>query len=171
MTTPNPPEYDPRSSKLPPADGGSDAAKKSKSIFPSEGVSPKLKVFVIGLTFLTLMAFGLFAAQLVKKVFIKTPDEGEWSQQWLTIADELKQKGFKSQAIDHYQKYLEEGKPDSSTRSRVALEISKLYVALGKCRDATAWVLHARTAQKSSPDLKEAEAAVQQCREQTHPSP
>ena len=58
---------DPNSRKLPPVNRESESSGTSGGWIPTAGVSTKLKVFVIGLTFITVMAFGVFIAMFIKK--------------------------------------------------------------------------------------------------------
>ena len=154
---------DPNSRKLPPVNRAPESSGTSGSWIPTAGVSTKLKVFVIGLTFLTVMAFGVFIAMFVKKAFLKGTGNQTWGPQILTIANELKDKGLKPQAIEHYQKYLDTQKVDMETRSRVSFDIATLYVELGKCDDAVVWFLHAIAAQPEEHRVQKSEAQIQQC--------
>lgn len=150
-----------------PNENETDAPKRPSSGFiPSAGVSTKLKVIVIGLTFITITAFGIFTALFIKKAFIKGPDSGTWGPQLVTIAEELKDQGLKPQAIEHYQKYLNTQEVDLKTRSRISSDIATLYVELGKCDDAVVWFLHAKAAQPNAPPASKIENELQQCRSQ-----
>ena len=171
MPTPSEnPKDDPRSSKLPPVNRDPEPRERSGGLVPTAGVSPKLKFFVIGLTFVTLTAFGVFTAMFIKKMFIK-PAKTNWGPQWLTIADELRERGLPRQAIEHYQKYLDTQKVDHKTRSRISFNIAQLYVELGQCDDAVVWFLHAKTAQPAAPRVQDAEADIQQCRSRLKTTP
>ena len=161
---------DPTSRKLPPINHDPESNKPSGGFLPTAGVSTKLKVFVIGLTFVTVTAFGIFIVMFAKKVFIKGADEGTWGLQLVTIAEELKDKGLRPQAIEHYQKYLDTQEVDLKTRSRISFDIAALYVDLGKCDDALVWFLHAKAAQSTAPWVQESEAQLQQCRDQSKTS-
>ena len=155
---------DPNLRKLPPINHEPEPGKPSGGWIPTAGVSPKLKIFVIGLTFVTIMAFGIFIAMFVRKVFVKGPDKVTWGPQLLTIADELKDKGLKPQAIEHYQKYLATQEVDLETRSRISFDIASLYVALGKCDDALVWFLHSKAAQPEEHRVQKSNIQIQQCR-------
>ncbi len=164
MPTPDEKEIDaPSSRKLPPSNRDSESGETSGGWIPTAGVSTKLKVFVIGLTFITVMAFGLFIAMFIKKTFVKGTDQ-TWGPQLVTIAEELKGKGLKPQAIEHYQKYLDSQEVDLKTRSRISFNIAILYVELGKCDDAVVWFLHAKAAQPTTPSVQDSETQLQQCR-------
>ncbi len=164
MPTPDEKEIDdPNSRKLPPSNRDSESRETSGGWIPTAGVSTKLKVFVIGLTFISVMAFGLFIALFIKKTFVKGTDQ-TWGPQLVPIAEELKSKGLKPQAIEHYQKYLDTQEVDLKTRSRVSFDIAQLYVELGKCDDAVIWFLHAKAAQSTTPSVQDSETQLQQCR-------
>jgi len=168
MPTPDEKEIDdPSSRKLPPMNREPEPGETSGGWLPTAGVSAKLKVFVIGLTFVTIMAFGVFIAMFIKKAFVKGTDNTPWGPQLVTIAEELKDKGLKRQAIQHYQKYLDTQKVDLKTRSRISLDIGTLYAELGQCDDALVWFLHAKTAQPAAPWVQESEIKLQQCRSQS----
>ncbi len=154
---------DPGNPKLPPTGSGQKTGRLPK--IPTAGVSPKLRFFVIGLTFLTLMVFGVFVALFIKKAFITGP-ETTWGPQYLTIAEELKTRGLRPQAIEHYQKYLDTQKVDLETRSRISFDIGALYAELGQCDNAVVWFLHAKAAQPATPRTRETETQIQQCRSQ-----
>lgn len=171
MPTPDEKEIDdPNSRKLPPMNQEPESGKTSGGFLPTAGVSPKLKFFVIGLTFVTVMAFGVFIALFIKKAFVKRADTVTWGAQLVTIAEELKNKGLKPQAIEHYQRYLDTQEVDLKTRSRISFDIATLYVDLGKCDDAVVWFLHAKTAQPAAPWVQESEVQLQQCRGQSKTS-
>jgi hypothetical protein len=165
MPTPDEKETDdPNSRKLPPMNQEPEPDKPSGGRIPTAGVGPKLKIFVIGLTFITILAFGIFIAMFVKKVFVKGPDKITWGPQLVTIANELKDKGLKPQAIEHYQRYLDTQEVDLETRSRISFDIGKLYVELGKCDEAVVWFLHAKAAQPEEHRVQQSNTQIQQCR-------
>jgi hypothetical protein len=159
---------DPSSRKLPPVRNEPKSAWLPK--IPMEGVNSKLKVFVIGLTFVTIAAFGIFIAMFVKKAFVKGADNTAWGPQLLTIAEELKDKGLQPQAIEHYQKYLDSQKVNLETRSRISFEIATLYVQLGQCDDAVVWFLHAKAAQPEEHRIQKSNTQIQQCRSRSKTS-
>ena len=161
---------DPTSRKLPPMNHEPESSHTSSGFIPTTGVSTKLKVFVIGLTFVTVMAFGLFIAMFIKKTFVKGADKVIWGPQLITIADELKSRGLKPQAIEHYQQYLDTQEVDLETRSRVSFDIATLYVELGQCDDAVVWFLHAKAAQPEEHRVQKSEEKMQQCRSQSKTS-
>lgn len=169
MTPPSEnPEDDSRNTKLPPANP---SPEKPRVLIPTEGVSTKIKVFVIGLTFVTIAAFGVFTAMFVKKMFVQTGSNNNSEPQWLAIADELRTRGLPRQAIEHYQKYLDTQKVDAETRSRISFQIAQLYVKRKQCDDAVVWFLHAKTAQPAAPQVQDAETHIQQCRSRAKTSP
>jgi len=169
MPTPDEKETDdPSNRKLPPVNHETEFS--SGNWIPTAGVSTKLKVFVIGLTFVTIATFGVFIAMFIKKTFIKQTDKVTWGPQLATIAEELKDRGLKPQAIEHYQKYLDTQEVDLKTRSRISFDIATLYVELGRCDDAIVWFLHAKAAQPTAPSAQGSEAQIQQCRSRSNTS-
>ena len=171
MTPPteNPPD-DPGSSKLPPANRETETGEAPRVWIPTEGVSTKLKVFVIGLTFVTVMAFGVFAAMVIKKMFIDKSESPKWGPQLLIIAEELKNRGLQQQAIEQYENYLAGQKVDLVTRSRVSSKISELYLELGQCDRAILWYLHAKAAQPKTSQAEDSESKFEECRQRSNPS-
>jgi hypothetical protein len=165
MSIPDNPE-DPGNTRLPPANRETKSAGLPK--IPTEGVSPKLKMFVIGMTFLTIMAAGIFVALFIKKVFVEGSDNKIWGPQILAIGKELENKGLKPQAIEHYQKYLDTQKVDMETRSKIAFDIATLYVDLGQCDNAVVWFLHAKTAQPEEHRVQKSNTQIQQCRSRSN---
>ena len=167
---PENPEDDPRSSKLSPANRETEAGETPRGWIPMAGVSPKLKFFVIGLTFFTLMAFGVFTAMFIKKMFIHKSEGSKWGPQLLTIAEELKDRGLQQQAIEQYENYLASQEVDLVTRSRVSSKISELYLELGKCDRAILWYLHAKAAQPKTSQAEDSENQFEECRKRFSPS-
>ena len=161
---------DPSSRKLPPVNHDPEASKSSGGFIPTAGVSTKLKVFVIGLTFITIAAFGIFIAMFIKKTFVKSGNQ-TWGPQLLTIAEDLNDKGLKPQAIEHYKKYLDTQKVDMKTRSRISFDIATLYTELGQCDDAVVWFLHSKTAQPTVSRASLIESKMQQCQNLSKTSP
>lgn len=161
---------DPRSTKLPPVNRGPEPNVAPRGLLSTAGVSLKLKIFVIGLTVITIAVFSVFAVMFIKKMFVIQTDNVTWGPQLVTIAEELKNRGLKPQAIEHYRKYLDSQEVDLQTRSRVSFEIATLYVELGKCDDAVVWFLHAKAAQPAASGVQESENQLQLCRSRTKTS-
>ena len=170
MPTPDKTEInDPTSRKLPPTNRKPESHQTPAGVLPTAGVSTKLKTFVIGLSFVTVMAFGLLIVLFVKKISIKDSNQ-EWGPQLVTIAEQLKNKGLKPQAIEHYQEYLDTQKVDLKTRSRISFDIATLYVELGQCDNAVVWFLHANTAEPTKLRIEQSENQLQQCRDRAKTS-
>lgn len=167
MSTPseNEPRDDPKSTKLPPANPGPSA--KSGPAIPTEGVSPQIKIFVIGMTFLTIMAFGVFAALMIKKIFLKEGGEETWGPQLLTIAEQLKDRGLRQEALEHYQRYLDTQTVNLKARAGISMTMAHLHLELGQCNRAVVTFLHAQAAQPSHPEIQTFESKIQSCRSQT----
>lgn len=161
---------DPNSRNLPPVNREPESSGTSGGWIPTAGVSTKIKVFVIGLTFITISAFGIFIAMFAKKVFIKGPDKVTWGPQLVTIAEELRDKGLKPQAIEHYKRYLDTQKVNLETRSRISFDIATLYVELDKCDEAIVWFLHAKTAQPEKHRVQQSNAQIKECQDRSKSS-
>ncbi len=159
----------PTSRKLPPVNHEPEPNSPTAGFVPSKGVSTKLKTFVIGMTFVTVMAFGLLIALFIKKAFVKDGSQ-EWGPQLVTIAEQLKAQGLKPQAIEHYQEYLDTQKVDLKTRSRISFNIATLYVELGQCDEAVVWFLHANTAEPEEQRVQQSNTQIQQCRDRSKTS-
>ena len=170
MPTPDEKEInDPTSRKLPPINREPESNQTSGGFIPTARVSTKLKVFVIGLTFVTVAAFGLFIAMFIKKSFVKGTTQ-EWGLQLVTIAEELKTQGLKPQAIEHYQEYLDTQKVDLKTRAQISFDIATLYVELDQCDNAVVWFLHAKTAEPEEHRVQQSDTQIQECRDRSKTS-
>ena len=109
-----------------------------------DGLSNKIKVPIIILTFITLCAF---AALFIKIAYsVSSPEKSFDSQQYLrNVGDKLKNNGLNEQAIDQYIKYLDKTKIEILSRSTVAHTVGELYMELNNCREALVWLFQAET--------------------------
>ena len=111
---------------------------------PKHGLSNKIKVPIIILTFITLCALGALFIKIAYSV--SSPDKNFNGHQYLrNIGDKLKNNGLNEQAIDQYIKYLDKTKAGLLSRSEVAHTIGELYMELNNCREALVWLFHAET--------------------------
>ncbi|MGP0629529.1 hypothetical protein ACTRW9_07465 [Nitrospina sp. 32_T5] len=175
---------DPTSPKRPPPKASRQAeppAKGTPSAFqiPTEGVSTKLKAFVIVLTVITFVAFGIFTAMLFKK---SMPSEEEtaaqapsgstvWSTQALTVAEKLRDSGLYEQAVIQYEAYLENPNLNLETRSNVAYIMGGLYMELGNCGEALVWFFHSEVAVKDAPWSEDRNKRIDGCLHQLKANP
>lgn len=151
------------------------------SRIPTEGVSTKLKVFVIGLTVVTFIAFGIFTAMLFKKSTSSPPapdtkttthaDTPLWDRQALTVAEKLRDAGLYDQALTQYERYLKNPNLDLDTRSNVAYIIGGLYMELGNCREALTWFFHSEVASAKTPWTDDRNKRIDGCLHQLKASP
>ena len=109
------------------------------------GLSNKVKIPIIILTFLTLCALGALFAKIATSV---SPSEKKVdSYQFLRdVGDKLKNNGLNEQAIEQYISYLEKSDMSSLSHATVAHSVGELYMKLSNCREALAWLFRAETA-------------------------
>ena len=94
-----------------------------------DGLSNKIKVPIIILTFITLCAFGALFIKIAYSV--SSPEKNLNNHQYLrNVGDKLKNNGLNEQAIDQYIKYLDKAKTDALTRSTIAHTVGELYMKL-----------------------------------------
>ena len=118
-----------------------------------DGLSNKVKVPIIILTFITICAFGALFIKIAYSV--SSPEKNSDSQQYLlNVGDKLKNNGLNEQAIDQYIKYLDKTKAEALPRSTVAHTVGELYMKLNNCREALVWLFRAEIA---GPTYKRAE--------------
>mgnify|MGYP001495742507 CR=1 FL=1 len=111
---------------------------------PKAGLSNKIKVSIIILTFITLCALGVLFLKIAYSV--SSADKNFDNQKYLhNIGDKLKNNGLNEQAIDQYIKYLDKAKTDALTRSTVAHTVGELYMELNNCGEALVWLFQAET--------------------------
>lgn len=109
------------------------------------GLSNKIKISIIILTFITVCAFG---ALFIKIAYSVSSSEKHFdSHQYLrNVGNKLKNNDLNEQAIDQYIKYLDKTKADDLTRSTVAHTVGELYMELNNCREALVWLFLAEAA-------------------------
>ena len=109
-----------------------------------DGLSNKIKISIIILTFITVCAFG---ALFIKIAYSVSSSEKHFdSHQYLrNVGDKLKNNGLNEQAIDQYIKYLDKTSIEGLARSAVAHSVGELYMELDNCREALVWLFRAET--------------------------
>ena len=113
---------------------------------PNKGLSNKIKVPIIILSFLTLCALAALFFKLANTV-TADPAEKEDSAQYLrAVGDKLNDAGLQEQAIEQYIKFLDKTESDKNTRAQVAHTVGELYMQLSNCREALVWLFQAETA-------------------------
>lgn len=124
--------------------------KQTSEIIPTEGVSKKLKTFVIILTAVTLLAFVALFTKLATKSPIpkKTVTQEPVSKQGLVaeyqeVGTRLMNAGLLEQAIDQFIKVWEMQKTNSAKRAKAAQTVGRLYADLGNCQEALTWLFRA----------------------------
>ena len=134
---------------------------------PKIGLSNKIKVPIIILTFITLCAFG---ALFMKMAFSVSSSESKLdSQQYLRdVGDKLKSNNLNEQAIDQYIKYFDQTKAGTLSRFTVAHTIGELYIELNNCREALSWLFLAETAGPTYQRSDELKNNIDKCLTQVH---
>lgn len=125
-------------------------------------VSPAIKIFVIGLTVITFIAFCIFMYLLITKFFSFSQSE-TWDKQLIQLGDRLKSKGFREEAIAQYEKFLEGQKIDPSIRAEVSHSIGKLYEEKGDCRQALVWFFQVELANPETARKKNISSEITTC--------
>ena len=109
---------------------------------PTDGVSPTIKILVVGLTIVTILAFTVFFYKLVGKV-TSPSKERPWALELRVVGDKLKKAGLHRQAASQYAKFLENDNIDLKTRALVSQTLGELYTELGDCKSALVWLYQA----------------------------
>ena len=120
---------------------------------PADGVSKKLKVFVLLLTAVTLMALVAVITKLAIKPRGQAKATSSPSISNQSIRDEynavgtrLMNSGLKMQAIDQFIALWEMQKVGSPERAKAAKTVGSLYADLGNCQEALVWLFRAEAA-------------------------
>ena len=125
---------------------------------PEDGVSKKLKVFVLLLTAVTLMALVAVFTKLAMKPAgkAKTVSSAPISNQSLSdeynsVGTRLMNSGLKIQAIDQFIAVWEIQQVGSPERAKAAKTVGSLYADLGNCQEALVWLFRAEVADSTLP--------------------
>ena len=126
-------------------------SEESKMI-QGEGVSRKLKIFVIILTAVTIMAFLALFTKLASKQIaprknatLKPSINNGLSYEYEKVGTRLMNSGLRERAIDQFIRVWELQKFGSTERTRAAKTIGRLYAELGNCQEALVWLFRAET--------------------------
>jgi hypothetical protein len=125
---------------------------------PTDGVSKKLKVFVIILTAVTFIALVALFTKLASKPrgTEKNASTAQISNQSLSdeynaVGTRLMNSGLKEQAIDQFITLWEMQKVGSPERAKAAQTVGGLYADLGNCQEALTWLFRAEAADSTLP--------------------
>lgn len=129
---------------------------------PTDGVSPAIKILVVGLTVVTVVAFTVFFYKLVGKV-TSPSKERPWALELQVVGDKLKKAGLHRQAAIQYAKFLENDNIDLKTRALVSQTLGELYAELGDCQSALVWLYQAEVAGPDPADEKAVAAQIATC--------
>ena len=140
-----------------------ESPRKAPPLIPTAGVSLPIKVAVIGLTVVTVIAFGVFALMLTKKLGELPADSKPWSDRLVTVAEKLEEAGLPKQALKQYEKFLESPKIDLETRARVSRKVGELYIQEGNCEEALSWLYQSQAAFPKAPWAGEVNQRIGNC--------
>jgi hypothetical protein len=129
---------------------------------PNDGVSPAIKLIVVGLTILTVIAFSVFFYKLVSKV-TSSDKERPWALELQVVGDKLKKVGLHKQAADLYARFLDNENIDLKTRAVVSQTLGELYTELGDCHSALVWLYQAEVAGPEPADKETLAAQIAIC--------
>jgi hypothetical protein len=125
---------------------------------PINGVSKKLKVFVITLTAVTFIALIALFIKLANKLDIPTKiastatlSNQSLSNEYNVVGTRLMNSGLKEQAIDQFITVWEMQKIGSLERAKAAYTIGGLYADLGNCHESLTWLFRAEAADSTLP--------------------
>ena len=125
---------------------------------PTDGVSKKLKVFVITLTAVTFIALVALFTKLANKP--DTPEKitsmapisnQSLSNEYNIVGIRLMNSGLKEQAIDQFITVWEMQKIGNLERAKEAHTIGVLYAGLGNCQESLTWLFRAEAADSTLP--------------------
>ena len=124
---------------------------------PTDGVSKKLKVFVIALTALTFIALVALFTKLANKP--NTPkiastaplSNQSLSNEYIVVGTRLMNSGLKEQAINQFITVWEMQKIGNLERAKAAHTIGVLYAGLGNCQESLTWLFRAEAADSTLP--------------------
>ena len=95
----------------------------------SVGLSNKIKIPIIILTFVTICAMGGMFIKVAYSIS-KTEKSIDSLQYLRTIGDKLQDKGLYEQSIEQYIKYLKSTNRDEPSYSEVAHNVGELYMTI-----------------------------------------
>ena len=124
----------------------------------TDGVSKKLKVFVIILTAVTFIALVALFTKLAnkldipKKIALAAPISNQsLSDEYNAVGTRLMNSGLKEQAIDQFITVWKMQNIVSPERAKAAQTIGSLYAGLGNCQEALIWLFRAEAADSTLP--------------------
>jgi hypothetical protein len=125
---------------------------------PTDGVSKKLKVFVITLTAFIFIALVALFTKLANKpdTSTKIPSTASLSNQSLSdeynvVGTRLMNSGLTEQAIDQFIMVWKIQKIGSLERAKAAYTIGRLYAGLGNCQESLIWLFRAEVVDSTLP--------------------
>ena len=127
---------------------------------PIDGVSKKLKIFVIILTVVTFLTLVALFTKLINKPIVPKKNlqnvqtsmpNKNLSNEYQAVGKRLMNSGLKEQAIDQFIKVWEMQKPGNQERTKAAQTVGTLYADLGNCQEALTWLFRAEISDSTIP--------------------
>ena len=125
---------------------------------PTDGVSKKLKTFVIILTAVTFIALVALFTKLASRPGIPTKIEStapisnqSLSDEYTAVGTRLLNSGLKEQAIDQFINVWRMQQVGSPERAKAAQTVGGLYADLGNCQESLIWLFRAEAADSTLP--------------------
>ena len=127
---------------------------------PIDGVSKKLKIFVIILTVVTFLTLVALFTKLINKPIVskknlqnlqRSMPNKNLSNEYQAVGTRLMNSGLKEQAIDQFIKVWEMQKLGSPKRAKAAQTVGTLYAELGNCQEALTWLFRAEVSDSTIP--------------------
>jgi hypothetical protein len=118
----------------------------------NDGVSKKLKIFVIILTAVTLIALVALFTKFASKQPLRPKNRSAIQKplsspvllaEYKEVGERLMNAGLKEQAIDQFIKVWEMATTDTMERANAAQKVGQLYVDLNNCQEAMVWLFRA----------------------------
>ncbi len=136
-----------------------------------EGISPGLKKGIIAFTTVTVLIFGVFGTLLIKKILGSGKDTGPDKHETLVVAEKLHQAGLNEQALEQYEKFLNQPGVDRETRSKVSFTAGKLYLELDNCTEGLVYLFQSQVVFPKAPWAAELTSHIDHCLSRLKPPP
>lgn len=137
----------------------------------AEGISSALKKGIIAFTIVTVLIFGVFGTLLIKKILGSGKETIPEKNETLKVAEKLHQAGLKGQALDQYEKFLNQSGIGRETRSEVSFTAGKIYLELGNCPEGLVYLFQSQVAFPKAPWAAELTSHIDHCLSRLKPPP
>ncbi len=136
--------------------------EEDKTSPSSDGFSGRIKVLVISFVLFTFLLFGVFFTVLIKKVF-DSSEKKQWESRFELLGDRLRENGLHKQAIEQYEKFLNQSEIDIKKRALVSFSIGELYMESENCPDALVWFFQTDMADANFPQKEKLNSNIKTC--------